>query len=176
MWPDAVLDRFVEQCPAAVMVRATLENLVSPDRLDEIFADASQRQYEKELLFSQVVALMMGVATRTHTSVHAGYLAAKDRLAVSPAALYGKLNRLEPGLSATMIRETSQDAAQVIDAMPGHAANFCRAITCSIWTGIIWRRLSIGWRNCALRGKALCPADLGASGRAAGSDFGTAPV
>ncbi len=119
MWPDAVLDRFVEECPAAVMVRATLENLVSSDRLDEIFADASQRQYEKELLFSQLVALMMGVATRTHTSVHAGYLAAKDRLAVSPAALYGKLNRLEPGLSATMIRETSQDAAQVIDAMPG---------------------------------------------------------
>ncbi len=119
MWPDAVLDRFVEQCPAAVMVRATLENLVSPDRLDEIFADASQRQYEKELLFSQVVALMMGVATRTHKSVHAGYLAAKEQLAVSPAALYGKLNRLEPGLSATMIRETSQDAAQVIDSMPG---------------------------------------------------------
>lgn len=72
MWPETVLDRFMEQCPAAVMVRATLENLVSPERLDQIFAETSQRQYERELLFSQVVALMVGVATRTHTSVHAG--------------------------------------------------------------------------------------------------------
>jgi IS4 transposase len=119
MWPDSVLDRFVEQCPAAVMVRATLENLVTPERLDQIFAETSERQYQRELLFSQVVALMVGVATRTHTSVHAAYLAAKDRLAVSTTALYGKLNRLEPGISATMIRETSRDAAQVIDAMPG---------------------------------------------------------
>ena len=79
----------------------------------------SERQYTRELLFSQVVALMVGVATRTHTSVHGAYLAAKDRLAVSTTALYNKLNRLEPGISAAMIRETSQDAAQVINAMPG---------------------------------------------------------
>jgi IS4 transposase len=101
------------------MVRATLENLVSPERLDQIFAETSERQYEKELLFSEVVALMVGVATRTHASVHAAYLAAQDRLGISTTAVYGKLNRLEPGLSAAMIRETSQDAAQVIDAMPG---------------------------------------------------------
>ncbi len=119
MWPDTVLDRFMEQCPAAVMVRVTLENLVSPERLDQIFAETSERQYTRELLFSQVVALMVGVATRTHTSVHGAYLAAKDRLAVSTTALYNKLNRLEPGISAAMIRETSQDAAQVINAMPG---------------------------------------------------------
>jgi IS4 transposase len=119
MWSETVLDRFLEQCPAAVMVRATLENLVSPERLDQIFAETSQRQYEKELLFSEVVALMVGVATRTHASVHAAYLAAQDRLGISTTALYGKLNRLEPGLSAGLIRETSRDAAQVIDAMPG---------------------------------------------------------
>lgn len=125
MWSETVLDRFMEQCPAAVMVRATLENLVSQERLDQIFAETSQRQYERELLFSQVVALMVGVATRTHTSVHAAYLAAQERLGVSPAALYGKLNRLEPGLSATMVRETSRDAAHVIDAMPAGA---CREL------------------------------------------------
>lgn len=119
MWPETVLDRFMEQCPAAVMVRATLENLVSSERLDQIFADRSEGQYQRELLFSQVVALMIGVATRTHKSVHAGYLAAKDQLAVSTTALYGKLNRLETGISAAMIRETSRDAAQVINAMPG---------------------------------------------------------
>ena len=47
MLPKTVLDRFIDQCPPAVMVRATLENLLRPERLDQIFADAAQRQYEK---------------------------------------------------------------------------------------------------------------------------------
>jgi IS4 transposase len=118
MFPTSVLDRFIEQCPAAVMVRATLEHLLRPERLDQIFAESSERQYEQQLLFSQLVALMSGVATRTHSSVHAAYLAARERLGVSPAALYGKLNRLEPGTSAALIRETAGEMATVIDAMP----------------------------------------------------------
>lgn len=119
MLPKTVLDRFVNQCPAAVMVRATLEHLLRPERLDQIFEAASQRQYHKQLLFSQMVALMSAVATRTHQSVHASYLAAKDRLGVSPAAVYDKLKCLEPGISAALIRETAADAARVIDGMPG---------------------------------------------------------
>ena len=75
MLPAQILDRFVERCPAVVMVRATLERLLRPERLDQIFEDARQRQYTKQLLFSQVVAVMTAVATRTHDSVHAAYLA-----------------------------------------------------------------------------------------------------
>jgi Transposase DDE domain len=119
MLPETVLDRFVEKCPAAVMVRAALENLLRPERLDRIFADVRQRQYKKQLLFSQVVALMSAVATRAHQSVHAAYLAAKDQLGVSSTALYGKLNRLEPEVSAALIRETAADAAEVMDGMAG---------------------------------------------------------
>lgn len=113
-----VLDRFVEQCPAAVMVRATLERLLSPTRLDAIFAAAADRQYERELLFSELVALMAGVATRTHQSVHAAYLEAREKLGVSPTAVYNKLNRLEPNISAALIRDTAQDMSTVINAMP----------------------------------------------------------
>jgi IS4 transposase len=107
-----------------VMVRATVENLLPPERLDQIFHDTSERQYERDLLFSQMVALMCGVATRTHQSVNAAYLAAQDQLGVSAAALYGKLNRLEPNVSMMLIRGTAADAAQVIDGMPGA----CRTI------------------------------------------------
>ena len=39
-----VLDKFVERCPAAVMVRATVERLLRPERLDEIFAAHRSRQ------------------------------------------------------------------------------------------------------------------------------------
>ena len=119
MLPDAVLDRFAQQCPAAVMVRATLENLLSPGRLDDIFRRSARRQYHKRLLFSELVALVAGVATREHASVHAAYLDARDRLSVSPAAVYAKLNRLEPGVSRALVRETAAASAAAIDALPG---------------------------------------------------------
>jgi hypothetical protein len=117
MLPTQILDRFVERCPAVVLVRAALERLLRPERLDQIFEDVARRQYTKQLLFSQIVALMTAVATRTHASVHAAYLAMQDRLQVSPAALYDKLNRLESGIAHAMIRETAADASTVIDAM-----------------------------------------------------------
>ena len=118
MLPTAIIDRFVERAPAVVMVRATLENLLRPDRLDQIFEDARQRQYSKQLLFSQIVAVMASVVTRAQSSVHSAYLAMKDRLGVSPAALYEKLNHTEPAVVSVMVRETAADAAKVIDAMP----------------------------------------------------------
>lgn len=115
----SVLERFVENCPAAVMVRATLERLWSPEKLDGIFAQASERQYNKQLLFSQVVTVMAAVATRAHSSVHSAYLAMQEKLGVSTTALYGKLNRLEPAVSVSLVRETAQEAAQIVDEMPG---------------------------------------------------------
>jgi hypothetical protein len=117
MLPVQILDRFVERCPAVVMVRATLERLLRPERLDQIFEDHSRRQYTKQLLFSQLVAVMTAVATRTHASVHAAYLAMKERLGVSAAAVYDKLNLMELGTSAALVRETAADAARVIDAI-----------------------------------------------------------
>jgi len=123
MLPKSVLDRFVKQCPAVVMVRATLENLLRPERLDQIFEQSAERQYSKVLLFSQVVAVMSAVATRTHRSVHAAYLACRQELGVSPAALYEKLNHLEPNVSSALIRQTAGDAAKVIDAMPAGRRN-----------------------------------------------------
>jgi len=118
MLPTSVLDRFAEKCPAGVMIRATLENLLRPERLDQIFNDVRTRQYNRTLLFSQMVAVMAGVATRTHQSVHTAYLAAKEELGVSSTALYGKLNRVEPPVTGALVRETAADAAGVIEALP----------------------------------------------------------
>jgi hypothetical protein len=101
------------------MMRVTLENLVRDERLDQIFTDAAERQYQKQILFSQMVTLMSAVATREHASVHASYLALQDELGVSVAAVYDKLQCLEPGISSAMVREIGADAAKVIDNMPG---------------------------------------------------------
>jgi hypothetical protein len=40
-------------------------------------------------------------------------------LGVSTTALYDKLNLLELGISESLVRETSADAAKIIDAMSG---------------------------------------------------------
>jgi hypothetical protein len=61
MVPPTVLDRFVEHCPAAVMVRVTLERLLTPTRLDAIFAATATQQDEREILFSELVARMLGL-------------------------------------------------------------------------------------------------------------------
>ena len=71
MLPGGVLDKFVERCPAAVMMRATVERLLRPERWDEIFEAHRSRQYEREIVCSELVALMVGVATRAHQSVPA---------------------------------------------------------------------------------------------------------
>lgn len=135
MLPKTVMDRFVEHCPAVVMTRATLENLLRPERLNQIFADAAKRQYSKELLFSQLVAVMSAVATRTHQSVHSAYLEMRDQVGVSAAALYDKLNRLEPAISSRLIRETAADAAAVIDAMPGARQTILRGLAVFVLDG-----------------------------------------
>jgi hypothetical protein len=100
------------------MVRATLENLLRPERLNHIFNNSAQQQYHKKLLFSDLVAVMAAVATRTHQSVYAAYLDAKQRLGVSSTALYSKLNHLELTTSQALVRHTASDAAAAIDAMP----------------------------------------------------------
>ena len=61
---------------------------------------------------------MVGVATRTHQSVHASYLAARKTLGVSAAAVYGKLRCFEPRVTAALVRETAVDMAEVIAALP----------------------------------------------------------
>lgn len=118
MVPDSVLEKFIERCPAAVMVRATLERLLGSERIDEIFHRHRRRQYDRQMLCSQLVALMTGVAARTHQSVYAAYLAAQKTLGVSSAALDQKLAAFDPQVTAALVRETAADMSGVVQALP----------------------------------------------------------
>ena len=62
-----VLDRFVQESPVSVMVRATLEHTLTAEFLDPLFREHAVRQRESTLLFSTIVDLMTLVAHR-----HAG--------------------------------------------------------------------------------------------------------
>lgn len=109
-----ILERFIEEAPVCVMVRATLENLFAPEALDELFAQQAEQQYERELLFSSVVDLMSLVVCRVHPSVHAAYRRKRESIPVSVKSLYNKLSGIEPQVCRALVRHTAQVAREVI--------------------------------------------------------------
>jgi hypothetical protein len=123
-----VFDQFAKQSPVCVMVRATLENALSQERVDELFARTAVRQRPSELLFSTVADLMGLVVCRVRPSIHAAYQARSEDLRVSFEALYAKLRRIEPGVSRALVRETAERMAAVVrqtggafpDLLPGY--------------------------------------------------------
>lgn len=108
---------FVEQRPIAVMARGVLENLFNPEKIDELFERTAQVQYTRELAFSSVVDLMSQVVLGVQPSVHAAYQAQAEKLGVSDQAVYDKLNRVELGISAELVRDSARQAAPVIGAL-----------------------------------------------------------
>ena len=61
-----LFDRFVTKSPVTVMLRGVLERALAPDYLDRLFAEKAERQYTRELLFSNTVDLMAAVACRAN--------------------------------------------------------------------------------------------------------------
>jgi hypothetical protein len=108
---------FLEKAPLCVMTRVALESLFLPQRLDALFHARAHRQYHKELLFSQLVELMMSVVLRVDASVHAAYRRRAADLPVSDQAIYDKLRCLELGLSAALVEDSAAQVRPVIDAL-----------------------------------------------------------
>ena len=114
-----VFERFAQDSPLSVMARGVMENALSPKLVDELFEDVADQQYTKRLLFSSIVDLMSPVVCRIQPAVHAAYQAHAEALDATVQAVYGKLDRTEPALSAALVRAIATRLAPVIDAMGG---------------------------------------------------------
>jgi len=114
-----VFERFAQDSPLSVMARGVMENALSPKLVDELFEDVADQQYTKRLLFSSIVDLMSLVVCRIQPAVHAAYQAHAETLDATVQAVYGKLDRTEPALSAALVRAIATRLAPVIDAMGG---------------------------------------------------------
>lgn len=114
-----VFEPFVEKVPAAVMLRGTLENLLSPERLNKVFEDTAVQQYTRTLTFDWVVTLMFEVVLRSRSSLHAAYQAFAKELGVTHKCVYDKVDAVEPAVSAALVRRTALDMAEVIRGMGG---------------------------------------------------------
>jgi hypothetical protein len=116
---NPVFERFVENSPVAVMVRALLEQALDADAANRIFDDYAQKQYTRELLFSDIVEVMGEVVSGSRRSVNAAFRPRRNRLKVSRSAFYQKLNGVEPHVAAALTRETSTKLAAVIGQLNG---------------------------------------------------------
>ncbi len=114
-----VFERFAQDSPLSVMARGVMENALSPKLVVELFEDVADQQYTKRLLFSSIVDLMSLVVCRIQPAVHAAYQAHAETLDATVQAVYGKLDRTEPALSAALVRAIATRLAPVIDAMGG---------------------------------------------------------
>lgn len=91
-----LLQRFAERMPLPVMAKALLHHCFEPDTLDRLYKLYADKQYENQLLFSDLFALMTAVVLRQQKSVRAAYYTVgRATLGATLTALYDKLAGLE---------------------------------------------------------------------------------
>lgn len=114
MSSETMFQRFMEEAPVTVMVRSTLERVLSPAALDAIFAKAAVRQVESELLFSSVVELLALVVWRQRDSINQAYKHAQEDFEVSVKSVYNKLNGTETQVCRALVRDTAAPLEQIV--------------------------------------------------------------
>lgn len=112
-----MFEPFIDQRPICVMAQAALERLLDARRIDAVFERVADKQYTQDLLFSTLVKLMGEVVLGWQPSVHAAYLSQQEEIGVSTTALYNKLNRVETGVSAELVRDSYREALPVVEEL-----------------------------------------------------------
>jgi hypothetical protein len=158
---EILFERFVEKSPASVMMRGLMERVFSPESLNELFETTARVQYTKELLFSDLVELMVPVVCGLQPSVRASYQAQAEAMPASLSAVYSKLNGVELAVSQRLVRDTASTMAQVVTQLGGQVADWLRGYRIKILDGFCLEatehRLQVS-RACAsamLPGKSL---------------------
>jgi hypothetical protein len=113
MSAKAMMDRFIQKSPLAVMTRCIAQSLMG-DKLDEIFQQNRTLQYDDTIKFSTIAMSMAEIALGTVENRNQAYREYKDELQTSVVAYYGKLNRTEPKISEAMVRYSADQATNLL--------------------------------------------------------------
>jgi Transposase DDE domain len=116
MSKDATLNRFIKRRPVAVMARLINQMILNED-LDIVFEEHRQRQYERDMLFSQLAITMADVVLGTEKSPHQAYKSHREDLQVSAASFYEKLSNVETSVSEGMVRYAYEKARDLQDQL-----------------------------------------------------------
>jgi hypothetical protein len=107
---STLLQRFVEKRPIAVLAHMALENFFGADQFDRVFEDNAQTQYTRELLFSSVTGLLVQVTLCGKPSINAAFKRDQGKIPVSIAAVYDKLQGVEPTVCEALVTNTADKA------------------------------------------------------------------
>ena len=113
----ALIERFAQKAPLSVMSRALMENALSASRIDALFERTAESGYCRQLLFSHLVDLMTVVVCKLQPAVYAALKFA--RLPASATAVYNKLQRIEPVVLESLLRDVFARLHAVIREMKG---------------------------------------------------------
>jgi Transposase DDE domain len=114
-----VFERFINESPLSVMARATIEHALSASSLDALFERAAESGYTRELHFSTTVDLMSLVACGTMPHVQSAYMHVRDRVPVTLKCVYEKLQNIETGVSAELVRWVAGRCEGLITELAG---------------------------------------------------------
>src|SRR5262245_33387495 len=98
-----MFERFLDESPLSVMMRATLEHAFCASALDELFEAHAERGYTRELLFSSIVELMGLVVAGKAPHIQSAYRQVRQRIPVSLKSVYEKLQHVETPVCAAMV-------------------------------------------------------------------------
>lgn len=117
----AILDRFIQEVPLAVMTRCIVGQLIN-EELDAVFEQSRSRQYESTLKFSAVAASVADVTLGSVENFNQAYRKHKQELETTVEGYYGKINRTETSISESVVRFSA-----------GRASKLLREIGCREW-------------------------------------------
>ena len=137
------IETFARKAPAAVLVRAVPQRGLNPDRMNQIFHNAAEFQYENKLLFSTVMMLMIDVSLKSVPSLNRAYLLHQENIPVSVKALYDKVNGLEPGVSRELVTDSFRNLAPVVGQLKAKHTPFLQGFRTLIRER---PRLPFAWR------------------------------
>jgi hypothetical protein len=112
-----LFEALVQQTPATVALHLILDRLLPPARLDQLFHQFAQAQYQKELLFSQLVDLTIDVVLREEPSIYSAFRKHAPHLSVSFKSVYNKLNAMELAISAALVHDSAIQAQSLLRSM-----------------------------------------------------------
>jgi hypothetical protein len=156
-----MLESFRQKTPLPCLLMGLLERCFSAERLDALFAEHAEAQYAREITFSTVCDLMLGVVLKIHPSVHAAYQKSPEPLGITVSALYEKLKGVEFCVSRALLRETALDISNMLDSLNGKPAPWLPGYAVRILDGNCLaaseKRLAVhkGVAGAALPGKSL---------------------
>jgi IS4 transposase len=107
----------VQDSAVTIMTQAILENALPPATVDKLFEDHADLQYTRKLLFSDVVDLMSVVVCNIRPSINSAFKKMAPTLGVTRKAVYDKIDRVETGTSAALVRHTGAALTPIIDEL-----------------------------------------------------------